>query len=520
MAGGTVAGMGETAVARQAYRFALDPTPTQERALLRYAGARRWAYNHAVAVFHHQRSEYARTQSEHADVQPVVAMRQPTFQEINTAFNRWKNGRVDELPEWWTATHPDPAPEWVAENSSQAYLWAIYEARDALTRFFQSATGKQTGPRISFPRFASKKRSPVRFKVTGGPEAARPVDSRHVRLPIIGKVRTHEPTRKLLRRISNSTVRIKNASISQKGGRWYIAFSCEVDRATRVKDRAGPRQQAGGTVGVDVGVKVLAALSTGELVPNPRAANRYRGKVTKVQRAVSRCQDGSRRQGQLRRRLAAVRHTEANARRAGLHELTTRLVHAHDHIVVENLAVKAMARSAQGSVAQPGKRVRQKAGLNRAILDASFGELRRQLTYKTGWYGARLTVVDRWAPTSKTCSACSWLHPSLTLADREFHCEACGVQLDRDLNAARNLRQLAVAEALPDGQLTRAVASTARETRNARRAGTRPPTPPGADGSRRQREKPAPTPGGVRRAAHDPTVVASTTHSRAAAASV
>ena len=512
-----VPGVNQMDVVRQAYRFALDPTPAQERALLRHAGARRWAFNHGVAVYRHIRVEYIRERAEaaaHADggAAVVVAVRQPSFQDVNAAFNRWKTGRTEDLPEWWSITHPEPAPSWVGENSSQVYLWALYESRDALTRYFSSATGKQSGPRISFPRFASKKLSPVRFKVTGGnTTGARPIDSRHVRLPIIGAVRTHESTRKLLRRTANGTVTIKNATVTQRGGRWSIAFSCEVSRTARVRPAPTPRQRAGGTVGIDVGVKVLAALSTGELVPNPRTANTLRAKVTRIQRGIARCEKGSKRQQALYSRLARTKHAEANMRRANLHELTTRLVHSHAHVVLEDLAVKAMTSTARGSIAQPGKKVRQKAGLNRAILDASFGELRRQLTYKTSWYGAQLTVADRWAPTSKTCSACGWRHPSLTLADRRFHCGACGLQLDRDMNAARNLCQLAAADALPDGEPTAVVASTAGETQNARRANISPPAPPGVGGSRRRREKPAPNHlAGIRRAAHDHKVVAST----------
>jgi len=507
-----VAGV-NTEVVRQAYRFALDPTPAQERALLRHAGARRWAFNHGIAVYRHIRAQRAAALAAGQDAPPDI-VRQPSFQDVNTAFNWWKTGRTEDLPAWWTSTHSDDAPAWVGENSAQVYLWAIYESREALTRFFNSTTGKQAGPTIAFPRFAAKKSSPVRFKVTGGNTTnARPVDSRHVQLPIIGAIRTHEPTRKLLRRTANGTVTIKNATISQRGGRWHIAFSCEVVKTARVRPAPSRRQLAGGTVGVDVGVKALAALSTGEIVPNPRTANTLRTKVARVQRAIARCEKGSKRQQALYRRLARIKHTEANRRRAHLHELTTRLVHNHNHVVLEDLAVKAMTASARGSVQRPGKRVRQKAGLNRAILDASFGELRRQLTYKTSWYGAQLTIADRWAPTSKTCSACGWRHPNLTLADRMFHCDDCGFNIDRDLNAAHNLRQLAAAGALPTGELPAAVASTAGETVNARRASTSPLTPTGASGSRRRREKHAPNhPVGIRRAARDTKVAASTTN--------
>ncbi|WP_240797444.1 transposase [Streptomyces sp. F001] len=103
-----------------------------------------------------------------------------------------------------------------------------------------------------------------------------------------------------------------------------------------------------------------------------------------------------------------------------------------------------MTRTARGTLDKPGRRVKQKAGLNRSILDASPGELRRQLTYKTRWYGSSLAVLDRWWPSSKTRSACGWQNPRLRLADRTFHCTNCALRIDRDLNAARNIARHAV----------------------------------------------------------------------------
>lgn len=396
------------------------------------------------------------------------------------------------------------APDWVGENASQVYLWAIYEARDALSRYFDSYK-KPGARRVGFPHRKSRRRDRPRFKVTGGTNAARPVDSRHIRLPVIGTIRTHESTRKLLRRFTDSRASIKNATVTRLGDRWFVAFSCEVQRQIRT----GPsrRQRAGGVVGVDVGVRTLAALSTGELVPNPRIANRYRKRKVQTQRAIARCQKNSARQQQLSARLRKLQAAEANARRAGLHQLTSRLVHAHDVIAVEDLNVAGMTATANGTVDKPGRNVAAKAGLNRAILDASFGELRRQLDYKTRWYGSRLHVTDRWAPTSKTCSACSRRHPNLTLADRTFHCTSCGLVIDRDENAALNLRRLATAGALlTESQV--AVAPTAEETQTAHRADISLPSHE-LGSSRRRRAKPAPT-RGIRRAARPRKQPAST----------
>ena len=147
----------------------------------------------------------------------------------------------------------------------------------------------------------------------------------------------------------------------------------------------------------------------------------------------------------------------------GLHKLTTRLARTHGTVVAEDLNVAGMtSRPAPRSDPEhPSHHLRNgaraKAGLNRALLDASPGELRRQLSYKCAWYGSCLVVADRWFPSSRTCSACTTVKTKLSLSERAFHCEACGLVIDRDLNAARNLA------ALVDH-----VAASGAETRNGR----------------------------------------------------
>lgn len=222
---------------RQSYRYALDPTPSQERALLRHAGARRWAYNHAVTALLEVRRLRA---AEHAagveGAKPDT--KYPSFFDLNTAFNGWKRGAA--APSWWMAAHPETAPEWVGENASQVYLWAIYEARDALNRYFDSykAPGAR---RVGFPHRKSRRRDRPRFKVTGG--AARPVDSRHIRLPMIGAVRTHESTRKLLRRFTDGRAVIKNATVSRVGTR------CSSRSPAKSSARCGPARQPANAAG-------------------------------------------------------------------------------------------------------------------------------------------------------------------------------------------------------------------------------------------------------------------------------
>jgi putative transposase len=148
-------------------------------------------------------------------------------------------------------------------------------------------------------------------------------------------------------------------------------------------------------------------------------------------------------------RLGRAHARVANLRRDGLHQLTTRLATSYGTVVVEDLNVTGMLANRR---------------LARRIADAGFGEIRRQLAYKTVWNGGRLLLADRWYPSSKTCSACGAVKTKLTLAERTYHCIACGLVLDRDLNAARNLAALA-AELDPAGSGPAAGRGAIRRTR-------------------------------------------------------
>ena len=199
-------------------------------------------------------------------------------------------------------------------------------------------------------------------------------------------------------------------------------------------DRTPARPQS--VVGVDVGIKHLAVLSTGELVDNPRHLVTAQDRMHALGRVLSRRAGPDRRTGRRpsRRweraaaRLGRAHARVANLRRDGLHKLTTRLAREHGTIVVEDLNVTGMLANRR---------------LARHIADAGFAEIRRQLAYKTVWNGGRLLVADRWYPSSKTCSGCGEAKVKLALAEREYHCEACGLVMDRDRNAARTLAALA-----------------------------------------------------------------------------
>jgi putative transposase len=180
-------------------------------------------------------------------------------------------------------------------------------------------------------------------------------------------------------------------------------------------------------------------------VPNPRALEGSLRKLRRVNRELARRQPGSRRRRRTRFRLARVHVRVANLRRDALHKLTTELAKQYGTVVVEDLNIAGLVRNRR---------------LARALTDASMGELRRMLMYKSRWYGSRLVVADRFYPSSKTCSACGWVKTKLLLGTRTYTCEACGLSLDRDLNAARNLAKV--------------VAQSGWETRNARGADVSP----------------------------------------------
>jgi putative transposase len=299
-----------------------------------------------------------------------------------------------------------------------------------------SRSGTRAGPAVAFPRFTGRRsRLSCRFTTGAFGLAA---DRRHVRLPRIGVVRTCESTRKLARRVEAGTARIRSATLSWQRGRWHVSFSVELPEPELPDSESVPR--AGGrVVGVDLGISTLATLSTtGERVPNGRRLDAALVRLRRAQRRVSRRRGPDRRtrtepsnRWRKARASADRLHTRvANLRRNDTHQLTSRLVRGHDVIVIEDLAVANMLRNRR---------------LARHIAGAAWAQIRRQLTYKTQWAGVRLIVADRWFASSKTCSGCGAVKAKLGLSERTFVCTACGVVLDRDLNAARNLAALAAA---------------------------------------------------------------------------
>jgi putative transposase len=416
----------------QAYRFALDPTPTQVRALASHCGAARFAHNHMLAlvkaVMDQRAAErtYGMTESE---LTPVLGWSLPALRKV------WNQRKATCAP-WW------------GENSKEAYNTGLDGLARGLDAWSSSRHGRRAGKPVGFPRFKSA-RTPRAVRFTTGVIRIE-ADRRHVSLPRLGAVRTHESTRKLARRVDAGSARILSATVRQdSAGRWYCALHTIVEAKTRP---AHAPRSSHAVVGVDVGVKadslLVVATPDGmeiDRIAAPKPLSAAQARLRALQRRAARRQGpydpatDTRRAPSTRwlRTQARIGRTHAKAaavRRDVLHKATTRLAQQHDIVVVETLNAAGM-RTGGGAY---------KRGLNRALADAALAEIRRMLGYKTRWYGSHLVEADRFFPSSKTCTACGRRKPNLTLADRVFDCDGCGMQIDRDLGAAINLARLGV----------------------------------------------------------------------------
>jgi putative transposase len=311
----------------------------------------------------------------------------------------------NDLSRWLTQWKRTAGHEWLAEVPATALTQCLRDQDRAFSRFFAG--------HARYPSFKAKRgRQSIRFQGVG--TAWR---SGFLSLPKLGVLKLAEGL--------PGVERPDTVSLSRDAsGAYFMSFCAEVPHTLR--------PGTGDLVGVDLGLTNLATLSTGEKVPNPRHHQRRLRYLRQQQRCLARRQKGSHRREKQRVRVARAHARVREARQYALHALTTRLVREFDVIAIEDLNVRALARG-RGA---------------RAVQDAAFGELRRQLRYKSEWYGPLLLEVDRWYASSKHCSVCRFRLDELRLDQRQWKCPKCGTCHDRDINAARNLltqgvRQLA-----------------------------------------------------------------------------
>ncbi|WP_375336048.1 IS607 family element RNA-guided endonuclease TnpB [Nocardia sp. SYP-A9097] len=322
----------------QAYRFALDPTPAQERALRSHCGAQRVAYNWGLATV---KANWEQREAELTYGIPEAARTQPLNWSAYALRKLW-NPRKDEVAPWWS------------ENSKESYASGLANLAVALANWSASKRGTRSGATVCFPRFKSK-RSPLSCRFTTGGFGLAGARRRHVRLPSIGVVRTHESTRKLVRRIQRGVARLRSVTVVFRGGRWFASFSVENLRSD------APARWPDLAVGVDLGISHLAVLSRSVrgisdadgAVSNGRRLERELRTLRRLERQAGRRigadrrtrHPGSARWRRTRARIDRLHRRAANARRNDAHKLTSALAARFGVIVIEDLNIVGMLRN-------------------------------------------------------------------------------------------------------------------------------------------------------------------------------
>jgi len=302
------------------------------------------------------------------------------------------------------------AYDWIKDAPSQVLQQKVLDLDKAYKNFFEG--------RADFPEFKKKGKTVDSFRF---PQGFR-IDNRRILLPKIGWVGffKSQPIKGDLRHVT----------VSRTGKHWFASITCEVviaSAAPRVKD-----------VGIDMGIKKLCAMSDGKIVANPAVLDRYAKKLAKLQRHLARKTKFSKNFNKLKAKITALHIKIANTRRDHAHKTTTSIAKNHGLVVLEDLNVKGMSKSAKGTIEDPGRNVRQKAGLNRGITDAGWGEFRRQLEYKVGWANGIVVAVNS-RNTSRKCSSCGHTAKENRLTQAGFICVACSHADDADVNAAINI---------------------------------------------------------------------------------
>jgi putative transposase len=348
----------------------LNLTDTQKQLMSKHAGISRFTYNWGLATW--------------------TALYQDGFKPNHLILKKFFNNQVKTALPWIKEKGIcQKITQYAFENLGKAFK-NFFEKRGDYPKF------KHKGVNDSFTIDASGK--PI------------PVGGKSIKLPTIGWVKTYES-------LPHTTC--KSITISQRAGNWYIAFTYSVVTESNVKSYP--------SVGVDLGIKALATLSTGVVIENPKAYRKSQKLLARRQRQLQRKQKASHRYRKHKNLIAKTHKRVSDIRLDNTHKATTYICQNHAVVAIEDLNVQGMLSN---------------HNLSGAVSDANFYEFRRQLEYKCTKFGSKLVVVDRWYPSSKTCSHCGHKQ-EMPLKERTFNCVNCGHSLDRDLNAAINLNNYA-----------------------------------------------------------------------------
>lgn len=366
----------------QAFKFQLRPGGQQEREMRRFAGACRFVFNRALALQN----------------------------ENHEAGNKYiPYGKMASwLVEWKNATEM----QWLKDSPSQPLQQSLKDLERAYKNFFQK--------RAAFPRFKKRGQNDA-FRYPQGVKLDQ--ENSRIFLPKLGWMR--------YRNSRQVTGVVKNVTVSQSCGKWYISIQTESEVSTPVHPSAS-------MVGLDAGVAKLATLSDGTVFEPVNSFQKNQKTLARLQRQLSRKVKFSNNWQKQKRKIQRLHSCIANIRRDYLHKVTTTVSKNHAMIVIEDLKVSNMSKSAAGTVSQPGRNVRAKSGLNRSILDQGWYEMRRQLAYKQLWRGGQVLAVPP-AYTSQRCVCCGHTAKENRLSQSKFRCQVCGYTANADVNGARNI---------------------------------------------------------------------------------
>lgn len=371
------------------YKVELDLNNKQITACLKHAGCARFAFNWGLA---RKKQAYQ------------LGQKIPTAIDLHKELNALK---ATDYP--WMYEVSKCAPQEALRDLDVAY-------KNAYRRLGEKKAGKQV--KVGWPRFKSRNKGIGGFRLTG----SIPIHKKTIQLPRLGKLRLKEQN------YLPVGAKVAQATVTERAGRWYVSVQIEQEVGALPAGQDAP-------IGIDLGIKALATCSDGTSYANPKALRTRLKQLRRASKRVSSKKKGSKNRAKARKKLARVHAKIANLRKDTLQKTSTAIVTKATSnayraccMVIEDLNIAGMLKNRR---------------LSRAIADVGLSEFRRQLTYKLEAAGIPLKVVSRWYPSSKTCSCCGWVNEELTLADRTFVCKACGLVLDRDVNAARNLAQAA-----------------------------------------------------------------------------
>jgi putative transposase len=367
----------------KAHKIRLNPTPEEEVYFRKAAGTARFVFNWALAAWKEHKAEY-----------PGIAHGALGLKKDFNAIKR------EQFP-------------WVFDVAKDVSEGAFTNLGMALKNYFDSKNGKRKGKKVGFPKFKSRKNKRWSFRLNNDKID---VADHALYVPKLGWVNMAESLR--------FEGKLMGAVVSRQADRWYVSIAVEMDMPT-------PCTFSKRSVGADLGVKTLVRLSDGGRCENQVLLRPELNHLMRLNRRLARRQKDSQRWHKARQQLARFHERIANQRADYLQKKTTAMAKTYQVIGLEDLNVEGMVRNHK---------------LALSLADASFGEIQRQLIYKSNWFGGRVVLVDRFFPSSQLCSTpgCDGRNSELTLEDREWTCPKCGVTHDRDLNAARNIEKEAL----------------------------------------------------------------------------